>query len=187
MSRIPARFKLLALIIISTALFMVESWPILGTALGVVVGIYFLSGLHMRDVVTQLRPTLWVLVLIFLVQSANRDWIFAAAVVMRFAAVLLLAGWVTLTTRTSELIETMTNALRWLKPFGVNPAKVSLALSLTLRFLPMIAEIAAEVREAQKARGLEHSWLAMAFPLIIRTLKTADAVAEALDARGYDP
>jgi hypothetical protein len=34
---------------------------------------------------------------------------------------------------------------------GVNPAKVGLAIALTLRFIPVLAAIAAEVREAQRS------------------------------------
>ena len=39
------------------------------------------------------------------------------------------------------------------------------------------------VREAQRARGLDRHPLALAVPLVLRTLKMADEVAEAIEAR----
>jgi|GEM_PF-839179 len=69
---------------------------------------------------------------------------------------------------------------------GVNPARVSLAVSLTLRFIPVVAQTVQDVREAQRARGIEKNMLALAVPVIVRTLKMADDVADAIDARSWD-
>ena len=60
---------------------------------------------------------------------------------------------------------------------------VSLALSLTLRFIPVLAQVVQDVQEAQRARGLERNLVALAAPVIVRTLKMADDVADAIDAR----
>jgi biotin transport system permease protein len=42
------------------------------------------------------------------------------------------------------------------------------------------------VREAQVARGASRNPLALAVPVVIRTLRAADALGEALTARGVD-
>ncbi len=57
---------------------------------------------------------------------------------------------------------------------------------MVLRFIPVIATVASEIRDAQRARGLDRSILAMIVPLIIRTLKMADDVADAIEARSFD-
>ena len=82
---------------------------------------------------------------------------------------------------------TALNGLPVLRPLGVNPAKVSLALSLALRFIPVLAQITREVREAQRVRGLENSVIALAIPLFVRTLRMSDDIADAIEARGYRP
>jgi biotin transport system permease protein len=41
------------------------------------------------------------------------------------------------------------------------------------------------VREAQRVRGLERSILAVAMPVIVRTLKMGNEIGEALDARSF--
>ena len=50
----------------------------------------------------------------------------------------------------------------------------------------MVAQLAEEVRDAQRARGLTASPRAYAVPLIIRSLRHADELGEALVARGVD-
>ena len=103
---------------------------------------------------------------------------------LRLLALLLLAVLVTLTTRPSDIVAAIERAL---SPFDrwIAVEKVSLAISLALRFIPVLARMAAETREAQWARGGERSVLAVLAPLIIQTLKMADQVAEALEARGF--
>ena len=65
----------------------------------------------------------------------------------------------------------------------IDPARVTLALALCLRFIPEIWRNYEEIREAQAARGLGHHPLALLVPLIVRTLKRAEEVAQAIDAR----
>ena len=83
------------------------------------------------------------------------------------------------------LIDGIERGLPFLRPLGVNPAKVSLALSLALRFIPVLAQITQEVREAQRVRGLENSVIALAIPLFVRPLRMSDDIADAIEARGY--
>ena len=98
----------------------------------------------------------------------------------------MFASLVTLTTKTSDLLASLERAMQPLRPIGVNPEKVSLAISMVLRFIPVISTVASEIRDAQRARGLDQSIVAMVVPLIIRTLKMADDVADAIDARSFD-
>ncbi len=68
---------------------------------------------------------------------------------------------------------------------GCKIEKVSLAISLAIRFIPVLVSITAEVRAAQRVRGLERNIFAIAMPVIIRTLKMGNEIAEALDARSF--
>jgi biotin transport system permease protein len=93
---------------------------------------------------------------------------------------------VTLTTRTTDLVDTVVRAVRPLRRVGVEPERVGLLLALAIRSVPVVAAIAGEVRDAQRARGLSTDPRAYAVPLIIRSLRHADALGEALVARGVD-
>ena len=59
-------------------------------------------------------------------------------------------------------------------------------IALGIRCVPVIAALAGEIRDAQQARGLTASPRAFAVPLIVRALRHADALGEALVARGAD-
>jgi biotin transport system permease protein len=60
-------------------------------------------------------------------------------------------------------------------------------LSLALRFIPLLFEKFQEIREAQRARGLDRNLLALLMPLLIKTLRMAGDLTDAIEARGYDP
>lgn len=106
-------------------------------------------------------------------------------VVLRVAALIGLAMAVTLTTPVPALIDACERALRPAERLGLlNAAQVALALALALRFIPEIWRNYQEIREAQAARGLGAHPLALLVPLVVRTLKRAEEVAQAIDARG---
>ena len=185
--RLDAGFKLLVLAIAGTGLMAVNDWRVLAFAVICALGLYRLGGFTMRRAYEQVRPMRWILVLLFVVQGAWQSWDLAAVVVLRISALVLLAMLVTLTTRSDALIAAIEKMLQPFRRFGVNPAKVGLAFSLALRFIPVIGAQAQEIRDAQRARGLEANPIAVALPLVLRTLRMAGDVADAIEARSpYD-
>lgn len=179
--------KILAMMLGGTLLFLFDSLPIASAALLLVLALYPVARLNARQAWAQIRPIIWILAIFFGLQWWLSGVSIAAFVVIRLAALILLASLVTLTTRASDMIDTITRALGFLRPIGVNPAKIGLAISLALRFIPVLAQITQEVREAQKTRGLERSVIAVAMPVAIRTIKMADDISDAIEARGYRP
>jgi biotin transport system permease protein len=83
------------------------------------------------------------------------------------------------------MVDVVERALRPLARLGIRTDKVSLAISMTMRFIPLLTQVAHQVREAQRARGLERNLIALAVPILVRALHTADQVAEAIDARSH--
>ncbi|WP_299424903.1 energy-coupling factor transporter transmembrane protein EcfT [uncultured Shimia sp.] len=183
--RLPPAAKMLAMLLGATLLFLNESLPITVAATLGILALYPIAQLTLKQAFAQIRPLLIIFVLFFAVQWYFSGIELATYVVLRLAALILLASLVTLTTKSSDMIDTMTRGLRYLQPIGVNPAKVSLAISLALRFIPVLAQITREVREAQKTRGLERSVIAVAMPMAIRAIKMADEISDAIDSRGY--
>lgn len=101
----------------------------------------------------------------------------------RVSALLLLATLLTLTTRMSELRDVLLRLLRPLRRVGVDPEAVTMAVSLTLTMVPVVAGFAGQVRDAARARGVRLGHRA-AVPLLVLTLRHADEVGDALAARG---
>lgn len=184
--RLPAGTKLLTLFVFGVLVFLIRDWVLLLALLLGTLGLYAAARLGGRTVWAQLRPALALLVFFFVLQAFTVGWQAGLVTVLRFGVMILLASLVTLTTRVSDLLATLERATLPLARVGVNPAKVSLAISLTIRFIPVVVQVVSDVRDAQRARGIEKNMVALAVPVVIRTLKMADDVADAIDARSFD-
>ncbi|RJQ79015.1 energy-coupling factor transporter transmembrane protein EcfT [Pseudonocardiaceae bacterium YIM PH 21723] len=183
--RSPAGVKLLTLLAVSTVVFFLEDLRILAGGLLLAGSLYAVAGIPWRTAVRQSTAVVPVTLLFMAAQWVLVSWHAAAAIGLRIAVVVLLANLVTLTTPTSDMITAVERALGPLRRFGLRPERVGLAIALTIRFVPVIAEQARLVRQAQRARGVRFS-LAFLTPLLVRTLRMADGLGEALDARGWE-
>ncbi|MCE8009305.1 energy-coupling factor transporter transmembrane protein EcfT [Aestuariivita sp.] len=184
--RLPAGTKLLGLVLAGTSLFFVADIVVLSGALILVCGAYLVANMTVKTLFAQLRPILWIVLILFVAQAFINGWQAGLVVVLRLMNLILLAALITLTTRVSEMTDTLEWAIQPLGWVGVDPRKISLVISMAIRFIPLISQITAEVREAQRARGIEKSIVALAIPVVIRTLKMADDIADAMEARGFD-
>nr|WP_314362056.1 energy-coupling factor transporter transmembrane protein EcfT [uncultured Achromobacter sp.] len=182
--RLPAWVKLVALVAAGAGLFMLRDPRRLGAAFTVSAILVWSTGVSAAAVWRQVRGLLWVLLAVALFTGVFQGPIDALAVVLRVGAMVGLALAVTLATRTSDLIAVCERALTPFERIGlVDAGKVALALALTLRFVPEIWRNFQDIREAQAARGLGAHPVALIVPLIVLTLKRAQEVAEAIDAR----
>ncbi|HET6561190.1 MAG TPA: energy-coupling factor transporter transmembrane protein EcfT [Marmoricola sp.] len=184
--RAPAGVKLAVLVAVGAVSFLLDTpWQV-GTAVGLVVLGYVVAGLSPLSLLRQARPLLWLLLAVGAFHVLVDGWARALVVTGVILLLVLLAGLVTLTTRTTELVETLVRVLGPLRRIGVDAERVGLLLALSIRSVPVVVGIAEEVRDAQRARGLQGSPRAYAVPLVIRSLRHADALGEALAARGVD-
>ena len=184
--RLPVGVKLIMLLSSGIGLFFVTNPFVLGGFLLVVIGLWCLAGIPLMELLRQLRPLLLVLLLLGTAQVLLLGWASAFAVLLRLITLILLATVVTMTSRTDDMISALERATSPLRVFGLRPHRIAFVLSLTLRFIPLIKEKADEIRAAQRARGVERSSLALLLPLLVKVLRMADHIAEALDARGLD-
>lgn len=184
--RARAGHKLLVMLVAGAgSVFLDEVWQV-ALALTVVLVGYLVAGLPVRTALAQLRPLVWVAGLAAVVHVVVNGWERAVVVIGVLAALVLLAALVTLTTRTTAMVDALVAACRPLRVVGVDPDRVGLVLALGVRSVPVVVGLAEEVREAQQARGLSASPRAFAVPLIVRSLRHADALGEALVARGVE-
>ncbi|MEM1428485.1 MAG: energy-coupling factor transporter transmembrane protein EcfT [Pseudomonadota bacterium] len=158
--KLGAGWKLAALIVAGTVLFAIDALSATAACLLAVGAFYWLAGFGARTLLAQLRPLWWVFALILGVQVALGNGGFGLLLVLRFTALLLLACLVTLTTRSSDMVDVITSAVSWLRPLGANPAKVGLTFSLALRFLPC----SPRRRRRCARRSGRAAWTAMCLP-----------------------
>jgi biotin transport system permease protein len=184
--RTPAGVKLLVMLAAGVgSVFLDHVWQVVA-ALATVLAGYLLAGISPATAAKQVRPLVWVAVFVAGFHVVVDGWQRAFVVVGVIAALVLLAALVTLTTRTTAMVDAVVTGCRPLRLVGVSPERVGLLLTLAIRSVPVVVGLAEEVRDAQRARGLTASPRAYAVPLIVRSLRHADALGEALVARGVD-
>ena len=188
--RAPALLKL-ALLAVAMVLVGVVSDPlVLGGELGAVVLLYALAGIPPTAAWPQIGPILWILLFAVPVQvlvagGSVEGWTTAGVMAGRLLVAVALAALFTLTTTVTAVLEAFQILLR---PFHrwVDADRVGLLVALTIRCIPLVAEIVREVLDARRARGVQGSVVALAVPVVVRSLYAADAIGEALAARGLD-
>jgi len=182
---LPASAKLAGLTAAMVAVLLVDSPAGIAAAGGVTVLLYVSAGLAYA-LPAQVRPLRWLVVGLVALQALTAGWTAAVTVTGRLVVAVVLAGLITLTTRVVDLLDVFERVLRPLRRVGVDSERVALVLALAIRAVPVVAGLAVEVRDAQRARGPRGSVRAYAVPLVVRTLRHADALGEALVARGLD-
>lgn len=184
--RLPAGVKLLLLLLVGAGSVLLDRGWQVGVLLVVVLAGYPLAGLSLRTALSQVRPLVWIAGFAAVVHVVVSGWERAGVVLGVLASLVLLAALVTLTTRATAMVDAIVTGCRPLRVLGIDPERVGLVLTLGIRCVPVVVGLAEEVREAQLARGLGSSPRAFAVPLIVRSLRHADALGEALVARGVE-
>ena len=183
--RLSPRTKLVGLAALSLFLFLIHS-PTVLSVLAILGGIVYASlrlGWHQSWL--RLRPILLTIAIVALFTLVFNGWHDALIVVTRLTALALFAAAVTATTSTGDFIDEITRLAMPLERLGlVRAADIGLSIGLVIRFVPEILGRYQAIRDAHRARGLKLRPLTLAVPLIILTLKNADEIAAAIDARG---
>ncbi|MGA9231613.1 MAG: energy-coupling factor transporter transmembrane component T [Exiguobacterium oxidotolerans] len=170
------------------------------------------SKLPLRYVLKGLRPILFLIVFTFIVQLFfTREgtvlfefgWLkiyseglrLAIIVSLRFFYLVSITTLVTLTTSPIELTDAIELLLKPFKVVRVPTHEIALMLSISLRFLPTLAEETEKIMKAQQARGVDlaagpikerlRAIIPLLIPLFISAFKRAEDLAIAMEARGY--
>ena len=108
----------------------------------------------------------------------------AAANTARVGTALVVAALLPLTSPASMVLEALERGLSPLNRLGVDAARAALLLGIALTAIPVLARLAGEVRDAQRARGVRPTLRRGALPFLVLALRHADRVGDALAARG---
>lgn len=181
--RVPVKLAGIVLFVLAGALFITSPIVAGGYAL-VVLAAYILARIPLSVAWSQLWPALPLLVALSAFQWWQRGPAVAATLLLVLGAALLAACLLTVTTTIGELLDGITTALEPFRRYGVPVERIGLLLSLTLRLIPLQLQAVTTVLEARRARGAGMGLMSFITPVIVRSLRRADAIAEALWARG---
>jgi biotin transport system permease protein len=182
----PAGLKLLLLAAATTVLVALRAPWAVGVGAGVVVLGYAVARFRASVLLAQVWPLRWVLLALVPFQWWQGGPRAVVLVVGTLVVTVAGAALVTLTTRVLDLLDVVERLAGPLRHVGVRPDRLALLLALTLRAVPVLAATLDDVRDARRARGLDRSPRALLVPLVVRTLRHADRLGEALVARGVD-
>ena len=206
------RIKILGVVLLSLAILKAE---ILGAVLCTMflLGLVPLTRIPPRYYLRALKPVAPFLLLLFGLHLLFTDgtpippfpaWrvtvtfqglISGLVVTWQFALLVLGASFLTMTTSPTELVSGLERLLRPLNFIGVSSHEVAIMVSVALRFVPTILAEIRTIREAQTARGAVFNTgslskrgrqiVSLLIPLLTHSLRRADELATAMEARGY--
>lgn len=184
MHRLGVRAKLGGLFVASLLVFLFPAPLFLTACLLMALGLLASLRLAPRAILSRLG---WLVVSILVVAlfAALFDGVEAGIIsALRFLTLVVLATVVTASTELGDFMDEIVRLLAPLERLGLVKAQdVALAFGLVLRFVPDILSRYEAIGEAHRARGLRPRLPTLIAPLIILTLKDADLVALAIDAR----
>ena len=119
----------------------------------------------------------------------------AGVIFCRFILIVVFSTILTLTTTPLSLADAVEKLLTPFKIIKVPAHEIGLMLSMSLRFVPTLMDDTIRIMNAQRARGVDfgegnllqkiRSFIPILIPLFASSFKRADALAIAMEARGY--
>jgi len=184
--RLPAGAKLAGLALAGAVVFFLPGLVWQGLSLAGAMALFSLARLPVLEIARVLKPVVVLVVAICAFQWFVAGPLAAATIGVRVITLVLLAALVTLTTPFSAMIDTVARAASLARPLGVNPHKVGLATALAVRFIPVLLDDYRAIQAARRARGARSPGVFAVGPLLIKTLRMAGALSEAIEARIFD-
>lgn len=186
--RMPAGPKMLLLALVAIALAAlptaVGAAAVCAGAVVVAYVAYVVSGVGVRELGRQIWGLRWIVAITAIGQLVFLGPEPALANTARVSAALVVAVLLPLTTRVDDMLDALERGLGPLRRIGMDAERAALLLAVTITTIPVLARLAAEVREAQRARGVRPSLRAGLVPFTVLSLRHADQLGEALAARG---
>lgn len=185
MHRLAAGPKLLALLLVAGAAMSLADPRALAAMLAGVAALFVLGGpIFVRQGLRVMRPILPLIAVLGLWHL----WLDAPeaglVMVLRMLIAMTAANLVTMTTRLEDMIALIERIAAPLRHIGLRPKVLSLSIALMIRFIPVMADRVAAIRDAWRARSPRRAGWRIVMPAALAALDDAEQVAEALRARG---
>lgn len=183
--RLNAGVKIVGLIaFILAVVFAARTLWSVTAAAAAVAAVFLLARIPLKTAAGQILPAAPIVAFFAAFQWWQTGFGAAAVLFISLMTTIAAATLLTLTTRISDILQAVERGLAPLERVGVPTESVALAMSLTLRLIPLQLQTVREVLEARAARGAGLSLQAVGIPVLVRSIRRARALGEALLARG---
>ena len=194
--RLDPRSKLLAMLVYIVIIFWANN-PLTYVIITLfTLFLVILSKIKLGFFLCGIKPMIWIILfsigfLKITEVGLNQGWM----IFLRFILIISFSTLLTLTTTPLSLSDAVESLLKPMTVFKVPAHEIGLMLSLSLRFVPTLMDDTTRIMNAQKARGVDfgegniiqkvRSIIPILIPLFASSFKRADALAIAMEARGY--
>lgn len=186
LAKLTPTWRFMLLIMVSSASFMIYDGRFYLANLAITFVLEYLTNISYKALVKPVTLYFYPLIIIFSLHAIGADWLDGTKVILRFCNMAIFASWVLSTTSYADIADGLASLLKPLSYFGLKPAKISLAFTLALRFMPLIMDSFNEVKMAQHARGIDKNFKVILIPWIIKIIKMADTISEAIEIRSCE-
>jgi len=210
--RLDPRTKMVGTLLLMVLAFVRDSLPALIFLGAVLIGISRVAKIPNIMLFRNIRPFAWLLGLTLIFHAfftpgdvaltipavgwsvSEQGLVNGVMYLLRISYMILLSAVMLYCTAPLELTDGIESVLSPLKRFRVPTGELALMISIALRFLPTLIDEADRVRKVQVSRGLDlegslikkiKGLVPLILPLIMSSLRKAEELAVAMEARGY--
>lgn len=213
-NKMDPRSKILILLVMMIAIFLPAGfWGYLPIVLFIVAALYF-SKLKLSYAMRALKPMMWMLIFLLVINVlvihtgtllVSWGWFKfysdalsqTAYIIIRLTLMIILCTVLTATTKPLDLTLGIEKLLKPFEKIGLPAHVIAMMISIALRFIPTLIDETNRIMNAQASRGVDmqngtlmekiRAILSLIVPLFVSAFDRADQLADAMEARGYDP
>lgn len=195
--------------------FEAVGWIAYGLLLFFLLVLYKVAKLKFSMVFKSLKPMWFMMIFLFIInlfvykggpQIIPEWWIFdihleavvqTLKIFLRLLLLITLSTLFTATTKPLDITVAIDDLFGWLKVFKINVHILSMTISIALRFIPTILDETYRIMKAQASRGVDFkngklkekvvAITSLIVPLFISSISRSDELANAMEARNYNP
>lgn len=174
----------------------------------------YLSKLSIHYALRTMKPMIWMMFFLLIINvlviktgtplfsigwfSIYSDAVYQTLyIVVRLMLMIIITTVLTATTKPLDLTLGIEKLLKPFEKIGVPAHIIAMMISIALRFIPTLIEETQRIMNAQASRGVDlengsikekiMAILSLIVPLFVSAFDRADQLANAMEARGYDP
>ena len=199
----------------SRTYFQVVGWTMYIVLMVAFIALYKVAKLKFSMIFKSLKPMWFMMIFLFIInlfvykggpQIIPEWWIFdihleaivqTLKIVLRLLLLITLSTLFTATTKPLDITVAIDDLFAWLKVFKINVHILSMTISIALRFIPTILDETYRIMKAQASRGVDFqngklkekmvAITSLIVPLFISSISRSDDLANAMEARNYNP
>ncbi len=206
--------KIIALIIFLVAIFLINNLYVYLVSALLVVILIKIAHLSIKAMFKQMKIIFFMFIFLFVINIfmiKTGTIVFSifsldiysgalmqtAIILFRLTLMIFLSSILTMATKPLDLTLGIEQLLKPLKKVGFPAHEVAMMISIALRFIPTLVEETNKIMVAQISRGVDFesnklnvkikAVIALLIPLFVASFKRAEELANAMEARGYNP